>query len=241
MAKRNPVTVRGLELLILIAAAGNVGLPLTEAEAGDLSKAGDVTVGPKVDEKLGTYVIMLSEQGAAKLTAANMQTRTVGSHVIATNIAPPSGDRKRRATESKYGFDLLEVNESFHVAPTADMPDPYKSLASSLNQARRRHAVPVLDASGKQKQETVTVATYQKGLDGKRAKGLDGKLIKTGTEDVLRDVLRMTRNFVGASVNETDPVGVGARFWRVDDYAENDKDALITAAADGDDDNDATD
>lgn len=48
--------------------------------------------------------------------------------------------RTRNAGDRKYPFDSLEVGQGFAVYPTADMPEPWKSLQSTVSTASRRYA-----------------------------------------------------------------------------------------------------
>jgi hypothetical protein len=41
---------------------------------------------------------------------------------------------------SKYPFDAMEVGDAFDIEPTAETPEPWKTLASSINTASKRYA-----------------------------------------------------------------------------------------------------
>ena len=63
--------------------------------------------------------------------------------------------RKRSGVGSIYPFDALEVGQSFFVPASADKPEPWKSMASTIGSAMRRFAVPEMDATGAPVMRTV--------------------------------------------------------------------------------------
>jgi len=79
---------------------------------------------------------------------------------------------------TKYPFDQLEVGKSFFVPATAKLPNPLKTLGSTISSANHRYATVtgekvverskrgarnklVLDANGSKIMETKTVPTYE--------------------------------------------------------------------------------
>lgn len=118
---------------------------------------------------------------------------------ISADIAiPPLRRGFGEAAPSQYPFDSLEIGQSFHVPVSASMPDPGKSMASSVSAAKRRFA---------------------KTLPGSHS----GRTGKNGVTAVV-DNFELTRNFIMRSVKgddpktgeKGDPEGPGARIWRVE-------------------------
>lgn len=67
-------------------------------------------------------------------------TKTMNSpFAIDDGVAIPAIKRSGSAT-SIYPFDALEVGQSFFVPATEDMPNPGKSLASTVSSASKRYA-----------------------------------------------------------------------------------------------------
>lgn len=77
-----------------------------------------------------------SNGGAVAVSASAKPTFEIRKQIA----LPPMKRRAAGEVGSKYPFDRLEVGDSFHVKPDADMPDPAKSLASSVTAANRRYA-----------------------------------------------------------------------------------------------------
>jgi hypothetical protein len=88
-----------------------------------------------------------AHDAAAKTDATDGNTAepvTQGSNVmtsftIETGVEMPAITRAGSRT-SVYPFDALEVGQSFFVPATEEMPDPAKSLASTVSSASKRYA-----------------------------------------------------------------------------------------------------
>ena len=95
----------------------------------------------------------------------------------------------------KYPIDLLEIGQSFHVAP--DDGEDVDTLA-------RRMAAQVSAANNRFKavKQPVEYETVKKKVDGVE-------------QDVQREVKISIRRFTARRVNETDPRGAGIRVFRV--------------------------
>lgn len=210
---RTPVTATGLALLVMIAAAGGT-MMLTQAEGQDIIAAGDATVDTTKTEG-DTAAVSLTEAGQAKVDAENGKASasttaaaSSGSFDIDDGVAMPGASTRGRS--GGYPFDKLEVGQSFHVAKTADNPNPADRLASSVSGARTKYA----EDTGET--ETVKVKTYKKGENGKGfAKDADGKRIVESETDATRPKLKVTRDFTVKTVGADDPRGEGARVWRI--------------------------
>jgi hypothetical protein len=206
MAKRNPISVRGIELLALIAGAEGGSLMLTQDEGAEAVKAGFATVDTATTDG-DTAAVSLTDAGRAALTGnGGVATK----FEIEDNVPLPTGTSgNRRGRVAQYPFAMLEVGQSFHVPKTEANPDPANRLASSVTGARDQFAV----ATGENKD--VVVTEYQRGEDGKYVKDAEGKRIATGTRTESRPVKTLVRDFKVASVGADDPKGEGARVWRI--------------------------
>lgn len=207
---RTAVTATGVALLAMIAASTEpaVGvLMLTQAEAGDVVNKGLAVVDTaKVDGD--TAAVSLTDAGRAALAAGEPAATTASAFTIDDGVTMPT-DVARRGRSGGYPFDKLEVGQSFHVAKSAENPDPASRLASSVSGARVRFS----EKTGET--ETVTVKTYKRGPDGKGyAKDADDKRIVESERQETRDKLKVTRDFTVKSVGTDDPRGEGARVWR---------------------------
>src|SRR4051812_31490076 len=129
------ISARGNALLKLIAAAGDKGLMLTQAEAHMAVKDGDASVDTSVTEGEGnkqTAKVTLTDQGRAKIAP-----KAAAVFEIDDNVPLPTKKVGGAKRGSKYPFDKLAVGQSFHVPATKENPEPVTALASSLTGARR--------------------------------------------------------------------------------------------------------
>ena len=215
---RQAVTLTGVALLAAIAASETGYLMLTQAEGQDIVNEGFAVVDTSIVDG-ETAAVRLTEAGTAKLAEGKeagtnpevaAPAATKASYDIEDNVPMPTGTQ-RRGREGGYPFDKLEIGQSFHVAKTAENPDPASRLASSVSGARVKFSEEIPGET-----ETVTVKTYKKGPDGKGyAKDADGKRIVESETTETRPKTKLLRDFVVKSVGADDPKGEGARVWRV--------------------------
>jgi hypothetical protein len=124
--------------------------------------------------------------GAALLTAnqnpvtENEVKNTMSNYAIIDDAELPPIKRGGGGggAPTKYPFDQLEVGKSFFVPATAKLPNPLKTLGSTISSANHRYATVtgekvverskrgarnklVLDANGNKIMETKTVPTYE--------------------------------------------------------------------------------
>lgn len=121
----------------------------TKAEFKSLSDAGLVEFNDEIKDG-NKVAVRASDAGVAAFGAQNPTGTTnapaggvdpAASFKITKGIAMPAIKRRvGEATGSKYPFDAMEVGDSFHVAKTEAMPNPAKSLASSVTAANMRYA-----------------------------------------------------------------------------------------------------
>lgn len=175
---------------------------LTPAGIEHMSKA-NVTNEPKNDSGAG----LPGPENTGNEDSGNTGGSTAG-FAIDDGISLPQARGGKGG--SVYPFDALAVNQSFFVPETADMPNPAKTLASTVSSATARYAVPVEGET-----VDVKVKVYQTNAAGEKVKGADGKFIVTGDKMETRPKMRETRKFTVRSVDETAAGrGKGARVWR---------------------------
>lgn len=97
--------------------------------------------------------------------------------------------RSNKGVAEKYPFARLAVDEGFFVPATEAMPDPAKTLASTVSSAKARYA----EETGET--ETVTVKEYAVDERGVRLKDGDGHYIVKGESEITRPKMRPTRMF----------------------------------------------
>jgi hypothetical protein len=216
--ERVAVTARGTALLALIAGAEAGYLMLTQEEGSEAVNAGHATVDGSITDG-DTAAVRLTDAGRAALAAeqgggnagqADNGGGSNGDFVIEDAVPIPA--RSSRGRSGGYPFDQLQVGQSFHVPLGKDDKEPADvaaRLQSSVSGARARYAVAVPGET-----VSVTVKEYQKGPDGKYAKGADGKRIVTASRTEQRQKMKATRDFTVKAVDASDPRGVGARVWR---------------------------
>lgn len=192
---------------------------ITEAQAASLDASHfEVNTADVVD---GAALVRLTDAGIAAAQEAtdpadgSAPAAASGGIEIDDDVAMPEGKR-RSPRETLYPFDKLEVGQSFHVAKSAENPDPATRLSSSVSGAHIRFSPELKNEDGTPKTESYTSPVYQKNEDGSFAKDENGKRIKIGDEPKTR-VARgePTREFRIVSTDATDKRGVGARVFRV--------------------------
>lgn len=217
--------IEGDALLAAVANSENGELLMTSEQASAGIAAGHLIAdesridGDRAPVKLtdaGFAAFQASSEGDNAQAEQRAASKPATAITVDKGIAPPSGvSMKRGGRSGGYPFADLELPEgaqygdSFHVPVSEKMPDPAKSLASTVSGARASFA----EETGETK--TVKVAVYQKDEKGEFVKGADGKRIKTGETEETRPVMRLTRDFIVRPVGEDDPKGKGARVWRV--------------------------
>lgn len=216
---RAAVTLSGVALLAAIASSENGFMMLTQAEGADIVNQGFAVVDTAIVEG-DTAAVRLTEAGSAEVAKANAPAANeaapaavaaVSGFAIDTDVPLPTGSAGgSRGRAGGYPFDALQVNGSFHVAATAETPNPESKLASSVSGARAKYAEEIAGET-----EERVVKTYKRGEDGKYLKDADGKRIVESETTETRPKTRITRDFIVKKVDETDPRGPGARVWRV--------------------------
>ena len=106
-----------------------------------------IEVGP-VDMASGQAPVRISEAGTAYLAAgsapaaSNAPIRDASSFEIITNAVLPASKRGNTGGGApvKYPFDRLEIGASFFVPISEKLPNPVKTLGSTVSSANMRYA-----------------------------------------------------------------------------------------------------
>lgn len=222
MAKKpNTVAVASLNLaaLAVIVAAGENGTfaPLAEVVSLRDHDPALIEVNEGMTDANGHVAVRATAAGVAKNTEsapAPVVTKTAFAVGAVPDFILEAAVNKKRVSRGggeKYPFDALDLsgNRGFFVPATPDMPEPAKSLASTVSSAIARYAVEAKDANGAVIMETVTVPEYQTDADGKRVKDAEGHWIKTGERSETRAKMEPTRQFrlVPVDASEGQPAG----------------------------------
>lgn len=172
MAKLNKTV---LAALMAIQTSGRVtsevGKPLLEQGLIEVNTA-DI-----VDGMAAARLTQKAIDSLPKAKAAPSASQAASSFEIITNAVPPESrkGKGREAGPSKYPFDSLQLNQSFFVANTEDMPNAVKTLQSALSNAMNKHRVAVME-NGQPKTEMVT--RTKRGADHKAMVDAEGKKVK---------------------------------------------------------------
>lgn len=219
MASAKGQTQAALTATVMSASVQDVGTEgayLTQAQGFDLVSKGLASVDTANTQGDAAFVT-LTEAGLAVLNGTAQAPAAPAANPVFTvraDIPVPSAKRRGRAGTSKYPIDTMEVNQSFHVPKTAENPDPANTIASSIANARIKYAVKVTNPDGSPKMVSKTVRTYKKSADGKLEKDAEGhRIIETESTTEVQETTN-GRDWVVASVDASDPEGVGARVWR---------------------------
>ena len=199
--------------LATLQANANVGY-LTAEQGSNLASEGLIMVNPAVvsPDNPHAFFCQLTQAGIDAIPDIPTEpTEPTSQFPISADVPVPIKIKRESGPRiSKYPFDLLEINQSFHVSVSDECPEPWKTVASNVGAANRRYEEP--DPSG----EKVTVKHRKlvKGADGKAIPGPDGK--RAYKEVVTQEPKKIqTRKFIGRRVDTTDPNGPGCRVFRI--------------------------
>jgi len=197
MAKKPNIAAVALNMVALAAIvnAGEAGTYGPLADVQGLANAGLVEVNPEMTDAAGNVAVRATAAGIAKMSEGSTAPAPVKSNFaiadVPTDILSAANEKRRaaRGGGEKYPFDALEVGKGFFVPATEKMPEPAKSLASTVSSATARYA----EETGEM--ETVTQKTYATGEDGKRLKDAEGHFVVESEAEVERPKMRNTRVF----------------------------------------------
>lgn len=111
----------------------------------------------------GQLATRATQKGVEKVMSEVQNNEVVAAapskpvYAILKGIAIPAAAPKKRGgrKESKYQFEAMEIGDSFFVPVSAEVPDPMKTMASTVVNANGRYAVPVFNEDGSPKMRTV--------------------------------------------------------------------------------------
>lgn len=144
MAKKLTKTQLSAALALIVAAtqAGSFHYT-TEAEHGPLIAEGLVEVNPEMKEEgTGKLATRATAKGIEQAGAGSAAPAAAPKPVFTLEKAalPPVSGRGRTAGSERYPFSEMEVGHSFFIPASAEMPEPAKSLASTVSGATKRYA-----------------------------------------------------------------------------------------------------
>ena len=191
------LTSANLAALAYIVAAGEGGTfaPLAEVRPLADHKPALVEINEGATDDNGNVAVRATAEGISHSATIAASTPAAKSSFevmdVPADIMQAAKERRRssRGASEKYPFDSLEVGKGFFVAATEKMPEPAKSLASTVSSAQARYAEETDEL------ETVTVKEYEVDENGKRVKGADGHWIVIAENEVERQKMQNTRMF----------------------------------------------
>jgi hypothetical protein len=190
-------------------------LYLTDDDAAPLVAAGLAEVNPNLKDSDGNEAIRATEAGLEAMPASpEATTSSTVSVKIRTGIVVPARTRAGRGREEKYPFSTLNVGDGFHIPVTADMPQPWKTLQSTISSANARFAVEKKDSHGNVIMESKQISKAQRDSNNNVIKGPDGKMFRVTVTESL-PVLEYQRRFTVFRAPDGDPDGPGAIVTRI--------------------------
>lgn len=162
---------------------------VTADKVNDLGNARliDLAIAPQVKDLIA---ISITDEGydflkkgiSIEKVESDMENGT--DYKIRRDIPVTAIKKKGRKTE-KYPFSLMSIGDSFHVPISDDMPEPGKTLQTTVSSATSRFKIP--------------------DTDGAVTKNRNGEIVPIMVE---------TKKFTLRTVDSTDPDGPGARVYR---------------------------
>lgn len=177
-----------IQLLAALVQSATGFLYLTGAEGKPLVDAGFAEANTSMTDPNdpNKVAVRATDAGKAHLASVNAPAAStagagaVSAFAVISNAALPIAKRGGGSggAPAKYPFAELELNQSFFVPVSPDMPDPVKTLGSTISGANHRYATQVgektvtrtkrgdgnralKDGNGNNVKETVTVPTYE--------------------------------------------------------------------------------
>lgn len=202
-------------------------LYVPEAISKPLVDAGLAIINPTYKDANGNIATRATDAGIAKLEVpaapvlgaiapapqATASAAVVGGFKLETGVAIPEAKRGfgighgGQGRKSIYPFAEMQVGHSFFVGPTEAMPEPAKTLGSTVSSATLRYSEPVFNADGTPKMVETMVA--QRDAAGNVMKDVNGKRLQVKGHVQEK---KQTRKFVIRAVEENSVKG--ARIFR---------------------------
>jgi hypothetical protein len=216
-----------MNLLGALFNAGQAPCYMSAEEGSELAAKGMISVDANLVNPIepNKFLVRITEAGTAALMAPQAQsgfgvpssvptvaaksTFTIDDNIPIPAIVRAGNPGNLKPRTSQYPFELLQVNQSFHVPATAEDKEPHKKMASNVSAANKRSEIEAVP------QEMVTTKHKRKVVDaqGKPIKGADGKDTYEHYETTGPKMIA-TKKFVARQVNATDPKGAGVRVFR---------------------------
>lgn len=164
---------------------------------GGLISVDQANINPQNAEQAAATI---TDAGRAVLAPKPASDPIVGSSfTLMSNIPLPEAKRGKgggAGAPSKYPFDTMEIGNSFFVPVSADMPDPVKTMQSTVSSTNLRFS----EETG----QTKTVTRTKRGEGNKAVVGPDGKNVQ---ETVQVPVRKQVRKFAIRSIKAGQVLG----------------------------------
>jgi len=162
MSKKNKAAAAATTLLGQIVGFGEAGGYVANDEAlAQLVAANQVQTGPAGDN--GTIAVRATQIGIDAVAAAPAAGSAPATPAapklispIVTGIAIPEAKKGGNKGKSIYDFENMPVGGAFFIAATAEVKEPWKTLASTATSATRRYDETVME-NGVPVMETVKI------------------------------------------------------------------------------------
>lgn len=199
MAKKKTVALNPIVAMLTLIASGENGVGyVTQAEAATVTAPAFnpplIEVNTALMSADGTKAAArLTEAGVAYLAAnaapvvnGSEAAHTASQFAIITDAVLPEVKRgnKGGGAPAKYPFDQLQPGQSFFVGVSADLPNPVKTLGSTVSNANQKYAV--------ETGETKKVIRTKRGPGNKAVVDATGAKVK---EEVTVPVTKAERKF----------------------------------------------
>lgn len=205
------MTSKSAQILAYLANA-TVPVFLTAEDGTELLQGGLITVNAASVDPTNplAFQVNLTEAGIASAMATKVTPFVLVDSVPLPKLRGSGKPKEAKEKRICYPFDTMLVGQSFHVAITAEIPEPWKTMNSNVSAAIRKFMVE------KVPQEMVTTEHERlvKDANGAPVVGADGKKVYEKYTKTAPAMIE-TKRFVARRVDEKDPSGVGARVWRI--------------------------
>lgn len=157
-AKTTPVNLTILAAIVAATLDTSKGFAyVSHANGLPLVEAGLIEVNPEILDNEGNAQAKATEAGVKLVKDSEPKTAAAKpAFSLETGIPVPPARRGGRGGES-YPFSKMEVGASFFVAASEEMPEPAKTLASTVSSATARFAIPTGESKTNRKGEPVPV------------------------------------------------------------------------------------
>jgi len=126
-----------------------------------LIKKGFVLINPDLKNEAGEVATRATQAGIEAVPQEEKRMSEGSGGVSMANgfeiedVPVVAGKRSGAGKKSIYPFDMLAMGQSFFVAATADKPEPWKSMSSTVGGASQKYAELVTNEDGSPKMRLV--------------------------------------------------------------------------------------